>query len=76
MKSGTPPLVPPVSVNGSRAEAGDGMQEGEHSRGSHKATWTISTSPNEAPFWPEICESTSLYIGKMDPVPGVKLGER
>ena len=67
--------MPLVSGNRGRAEAGDGTQEGEHS-GSHRATWTISSSPAEAPFWPGISESTSLYVGKMDPVPGVKLGER
>ena len=67
--------MPLVSGNGGRAEAGDGAQEGEH-LGSHRATWSISSSPGEARFWPGISESTSLCVGKMDPVPGVKLGER
>lgn len=69
-----------MAGNGCPCEAGQRLElackEGEHLRGCHRATWTVPTRPADAPFWLEVCESPSLFVGKMNPVPGIKLGER
>lgn len=72
--------MPSMTGNGYPCEAGQRLElackEGEHLRGCHRATWTVPTRPADAPFWLEVCESPSLFVGKMNPVPGIKLGER
>lgn len=39
-------------------------------KGLHRATWTVPTNPAKALFWPEVCDSMSVLMGNINPVPG------
>lgn len=67
--------MPPMSGDGHPIRQGLQMacKEGQHSRGCRSATWTVPTNSVEALFWLEVCERMSLFIGKLNPAPCIKV---